>query len=179
MPGALTAQGTTSRARLSGSRPGLSTGWIRLAVAAAVVLASALVVGGLRGPSGTLAAGTRIAGVPVGGLTPKAARLLLARKSARLAYTPVDFTAGGKTFQLRPVQLGITVDWATAVASAEDQGGGVGVVRGYRRLAIRFFPSDIAPQIHSYNAAVEYEASACWRRRSTGRRVTHASPATA
>ena len=158
MPRALTAQGTTSRARLRGSRPGLATGWIPLAVAAAIVLASALVVGwAFAGSKNTLAPGTRIAGVPVGGLTPKAARQLLAHKSAQLAYTPVAFTAGGKTFELRPVQLGITVDWATAVASAQDQGDGVGIVRGYRRLAMRFFPQDIAPQVHSYNAALQYE----------------------
>jgi vancomycin resistance protein YoaR len=155
---ALSAQGTTSAARLRGGRPRLAPGWLRLAGAAIVVAGGGIVLGYVfAGSKGTLAAGTRIAGIPVGGLTPAAATQLLERRSDRLADVPVSFTAGAKSFELRPAELGVTVDWAAAVASASDKGGGFGVIRGYRRLALKLFPPDIAPHVEDYDAAVQYE----------------------
>jgi len=104
-----------------------------------------------------LAKGTRIAGIDVGGLTPKDARQLLERRSERVSRVPVVFTAAGKRFSLTPRQLGVQVDWATAVANAEKQGGGFGFVRGYRRLELEFFPQDLVPPIRTYDAALTYE----------------------
>ena len=109
------------------------------------------------GSPSKLAKGTHVAGVDVGGLTPAAARRLLEQRAAKLSTVPVTFTAGGRTFRLTPRRLGVEVDWAATVASAERTGAGFGLVRGYKRLGLEFFPADIAPQAHAYNAGVSYE----------------------
>jgi vancomycin resistance protein YoaR len=109
------------------------------------------------GSSDKLANGTRIAGVDVGGLTPAAARRLLQGRADRVSRVPVVFTAGDKRFSLTPRQLGVEVDWRTAVADAKKQGDGFGFVRGYRRLELEFFPEDLVPPIRAYDAALTYE----------------------
>jgi vancomycin resistance protein YoaR len=133
--------------------------WSRLAVLG-LVLAALVAVGlGLifAGSPDRLAAGTRIAGIDVGGLTPSSARRLLERRAARLATVPLVFTAGDRRFRLSPRQLGVRVDWAAAVTDAQRHGDGFGFVRGYRRLELQFFPEDLAPPTRAYNAAVNYE----------------------
>ena len=71
---------------------------------------------------------------------------------------PVTFVAGNRTFAITPRSMGVQVDWRTAIlAAAERQGGGFGVVRGYRRLELQLFPQNVSPPIHSYGAAVDYE----------------------
>src|SRR5579862_2725750 len=115
----------TSAARLRSGRSQLSTGWIRLGAATVVVVGGAVALGyAFAGSAQTLPAGTKIAGVPVGGLTQKQARQLLAHRSAALADVPVDFTAGGRTFAIRPATLGVTIDWAATVSSAASKGDG-------------------------------------------------------
>ena len=111
------------------------------------------------GSAGRLADGTQIAGIDVGGLSPTAARTLLERRSASLARVPIAFTAGGKRYPVTARAMGVQVDWAAAVAAADRAGSGLGVVRGYRRLALRFFPQHVVPAIRSYGAAVDYELS--------------------
>jgi vancomycin resistance protein YoaR len=109
------------------------------------------------GSPGKLADGTRIAGVDVSGLTPGQATRLLQRRSAALADVPVTFTAAGKRFRLTPRRLGVHVDWSAAVGHAERTGGGFGFVRGYRRLELQLFPSDVLPAAKAYEPGVEYE----------------------
>jgi len=129
------------------------------------VLAAGIVVGLVySGSSQKLAGGTRIAGVDVGGLTPKAARRLLEQRAARLASVPVTFRAGGRTFRLRPAELGIRVDWAGAVAAAQRNGGGLAVVRGFRRLELSLFPQDVSPRVRAYSSALDYELAKIARR---------------
>jgi vancomycin resistance protein YoaR len=132
--------------------------WPRFFLLAAI---AALITVGLglvfAGSPDKLANGTRIAGIDVGGLTPKHARQLLEHRSERVSRVPVVFTAGGKRFSLTPRQLGVEVDWATAVANARKQGDGFGFVRGYRRLELEFFPQDLVPPIRAYDAALTYE----------------------
>ncbi len=130
----------------------------RLALLAGVLGAIAVVLGLLfAGSPGKLANGTHIAGIDVGGLTPSAAVRLLERRSDRLTNVPVTFVSGTHRFRLRPRALGIQVDWRQAVKAAERQGGGFGVVRGYRRLELEFFPEDLVPPIRAYDAGVSYE----------------------
>ena len=130
----------------------------RIAWACALLLAAAVVFGLLYGGSSdTLAGGTRIAGVDVGGLTPKAARRLLEQRAARLANVPVTFTAGGRSFHVRPSKLGVHADWAGAVAAARRNGDGLAVVRGYRRLELQLFPQEVTPRVTAYDTAVDYE----------------------
>jgi len=130
----------------------------RLAWSAAALLAVVVAIGfAFAGSSSHLASGTSIAGVDVSGLTPAAARRELERRSAGLAEVPVTFTARGLTFRLRPRELGVKVDWAGAVANAQHSGGGMGIVRGYRRLGLQLFPQDVVPHVAAYGAAVDYE----------------------
>jgi vancomycin resistance protein YoaR len=125
---------------------------------AATLAVSAVVVGFVfSGSAGRLADGTRIAGIDVGGLTPQRATALLTSKEAAADASPGTFTADGKVFHLPAAELSVHSDWAAAVASAQNRGGGFGVVRGYRRLALELFPVDIAPHVDYYDAAVAYE----------------------
>ncbi|HZT15949.1 MAG TPA: VanW family protein [Gaiellaceae bacterium] len=139
--------------------PARSWAWTRIVAWSVAALAAAAVLVGVlfAGSPGRLADGTRIAGVDVGGLTPAEARARLERRAAALQNTPVVFTAGGRTFRIRPKELGVAVDWRAAVAAAERRGGGFRVVRGYRRLELQLFPADISPRVHAYGAAVTYE----------------------
>ena len=57
------------------------------------------------------------------------------------------------------------------------KGEGSSLLRGYRRLGLRFFPSDVQPYVQAYNSAVDYKV-ACSRRRSTSRTAMRASSAT-
>jgi vancomycin resistance protein YoaR len=133
---------------------------VRLAVAGGAVVTVAVVVGyAFAGASDTLASGTKIGGVDVGGMTVGNARAELERKAASLANVPVTFVVGGRTWKIRPYELGVTGDWQGAVNTARDDAGGFGFVRGYRRLALRVFPDSVKPTAHAYDAAVTYEVS--------------------
>lgn len=154
MAHAVAASSSAVRGR-SGAR---SRFWTRIAILA--LAAGVLAVGVplfFAGSAGRLADGTKIAGIDVGGLTQTAARRLLEQRSERLANVPVTFVAGGRKFPITPRAMGVEVDWGSAVSTAARQGGGFGVVRGYRRLELQFFPQDLAPPIHSYGAALDYE----------------------
>jgi vancomycin resistance protein YoaR len=150
------ASSTALRARrraLSRSRR-----WTRAGIVSLLGGVAALGVGLVfAGSPGTLADGTRVAGIDLGGLRPADAKRLLERRSAKLADVPVTFAGGGKRFRLTPRQLGVQVDWAAAVANAERHGGGFGVVRGYRRLGLQLFPSDLLPPVRAYEPGVSYE----------------------
>ena len=155
------------------------------AVAAAVAIVLGLV---FAGSPNKLADGTRIAGVDVGGLTTAKAERLLERQSQSLSRVPVPFVFGTHRFKVAPRALGVQVDWHEAVAAAERQGGGIGIVRGYRRLELQFFPADLMPSVRVYDAALSYEldllAKAVNRRHKEARlvrrglRITIASGAT-
>ncbi|HEY2326428.1 MAG TPA: VanW family protein, partial [Gaiellaceae bacterium] len=131
----------------------------RLVLGIVALLAVAAVVVGFvfAGSAGRLADGTQIAGVDVGGLTANQATGLLESRYAAAAKTPGTFTAGGKSFRIPASELSVHVDFARAVSDALNQGGGSGVVRGFRRLALKFSPISVEPSVTSYDAAVTYE----------------------
>ncbi|MDQ2983859.1 MAG: peptidoglycan binding domain-containing protein, partial [Actinomycetota bacterium] len=125
---------------------------------AAILVAIGLLVGlAFAGSEEKLASGVSIAGVDVGGLTRSEAQALLEARSKSLENVPVAFTAAGRTWRLRPKQLGVEVDWRGAVAAAEREGGGLGPLRGFRRIEVRFFGSDVAPPTRVYDPALQYE----------------------
>jgi vancomycin resistance protein YoaR len=107
------------------------------------------------GSPSRLASGVRIAGVDVGGRTPRQARSILERRADALASVPVTFRVGSRTWQLQPRHLGIRVDWRAAVDAVRRQGNGFGPLRGFRRLDLRFFGADVAPPTQVYDAALE------------------------
>jgi len=132
--------------------------WTRMAwlgvLAIALVLALGLV---FAGSADRLAAGTRVDGVDVGGLSPAAAERELAQRWERTAATPVAFTFGTHRFLISAKEIGMQVDWAAAVAAARRHGDGFGLVRGYRRLVLKLFPSDVTPSGRASDAALAYE----------------------
>jgi vancomycin resistance protein YoaR len=131
--------------------------WQRsVALAAGLVLATAALGLAFAGSPERIADGVEIAGVEVGGLTPARAERFLERRAARFANEPVTFTDGTRSWRLRPARLGIRVDWAEAVESARRQGGGLGPLRGLRRIEVRVFGSEIVPPTSVYRAALDY-----------------------
>lgn len=118
---------------------------ILLAPAIAALSLLALVGLAFAGSSDRIAAGVEIAGIDVGGLTSAQARQKLEKASAKLTWVPVEFVAKGKSFEVAPAQLGIIIDWDAAVAKARRDGDGVGPLRGFKRLEMRFFGSHIKP----------------------------------
>src|SRR6476659_9001771 len=130
--------------------------WQRAAIVAVLAALAGMVLGlAFAGSPSRLANGVRIAGVYVGGKTPRQARTILERRADALASVPVTFRVGSRTWQLQPRHLGIRVDWHAAVDAVRRQGNGFGPLRGFRRLDLRFFGADVAPPTQVYDVALE------------------------
>jgi vancomycin resistance protein YoaR len=108
------------------------------------------------GSSASLAEGTEIAGVDVGGLTTAEAVARLESRAAALEQTPVEFRAGGYRLSLSASQLGIEEDWQHAVDTAQAESDGFGPLRGFRRLHTRLFGQEIVPAVAVSNAALDF-----------------------
>ncbi len=130
--------------------------WLLAGLAGAIVLV-VLVGQVFAGSPSRLAVGVTIAGVDVGGLDAAEALARLETQASALARVPVVFTASGQRFPVEAAQLGVRVDWAGAVASAQRDGEGFGPVRGFKRLVTRFFGTEIAPATTAYAAALDYK----------------------
>jgi len=126
--------------------------------ALALIGASGLLIGLVfAGSPSKLATGVRVAGVDVGGLTPRQARALLERRARSLENEPVRFTAGSHAWNIRPAELGVEVDWRAAIRAAQKAGEGFGPFRGFRRLDVRFFGADVQPPTRVWDQALELE----------------------
>jgi vancomycin resistance protein YoaR len=151
----------------AGSAPGqrsarLIARWTLVSIALLAVLI-ALVGLAFAGSAARLADGVAIAGVDVGGLTPKEARVLLERRFDKVARVPVVFTAGGKSYPIKATTLGVEADWASALQTAAREGEGFGPVRGFRRLQARFFGAEVMPPVQAYGAALDYKLAGLTR----------------
>jgi vancomycin resistance protein YoaR len=124
-----------------------------------VVLAAGAAVFGFvfAGSPSRIAEGVRIDGVDVGGLTAGDAQAKLERRAAALAQVPITFTAAGHEWQLKPVSLGVEADWHAAAKLALDQGDGLGPLRGFRRIGVRFFGADVQPPTRVLERALQFE----------------------
>lgn len=130
---------------------------LKAALAGAVVLLVAALLGlAFAGQQHELAAGTRIAGVDVGGLSEHAAVAKLERRFARIEAKPVAFSAAGSSFSYAADQLGVQPNWRAAVSAAAHASGGFGPIRGFRRLHTRFFGAEVMPPIAVSDAALVY-----------------------
>ncbi|MDQ3824119.1 MAG: hypothetical protein M3321_12850, partial [Actinomycetota bacterium] len=138
--------------------------------AAGLILATGVLGLAFAGSPERIAAGVEIAGVEVGGMTPSQARAFLERRADRLANVPVTFTDGRREWKLRPARLGVRVDWAAAVEAARRESGGVGPLRGLRRIEVRVFGSEIVPPATVYRAALDYHLNRIGRSIGHGRR---------
>jgi vancomycin resistance protein YoaR len=131
--------------------------WQRTAILVALAALAAIALGlAFAGSPSRLADGVRIAGVDVGGKSPREAQRILAARADALAAVPVTFRVGSHTWQLEPRRLGIRVDWDAAVDSVRRQGEGFGPLRGFKRLDMRFFGADVAPPTQAYDGALRY-----------------------
>ncbi len=108
------------------------------------------------GSSRELAAGARVGGVDVGGLTQRQAVEKLDRLFAEVADDPVTFLAGEESYTFAANQLGVRPDWTGAVAAAGRAGDGFGPIRGFRRLHTRFFGAEVLPRLAVSNAALDF-----------------------
>jgi vancomycin resistance protein YoaR len=151
---AVSSSAVRGRGRARARRRRLTT---TVAGAAVVLVVGTGVAVFFAGSGGKLAPGTRIAGVAVGGLSPAEARDLLERRAAQLTDVPVTFVVGSRRFRLTPKELDVHVDWAAAVAAAQQRGDGFAPIRGFRRLRLRFSPIQISPQPGAYDAGLSYE----------------------
>ncbi len=132
--------------------------WTRIGWLGVVAVLAAIGIGVVfAGSADTLARGTRVAGVDVGGLGATQARRTLAARWQQVARTPVAFTFGSRRFAISARRLEVEPDWTAAVASAEHQGDGFGFLRGYRRLELKLFPAHVAPPARVSATALAYE----------------------
>jgi vancomycin resistance protein YoaR len=140
--------------------PARSRTWARLGIAGLVVLAAVVVVPlFFAGSKGKLAEGTRIGGIDVGGRSPSDAKAILQARAKRLEAVPVTFTAAGKRFRVTARTVGVSADWGAAVDEAMKDGGGFGIVRGYRRIGLELFPQEVVAPTRAYDAALDYKLS--------------------
>jgi vancomycin resistance protein YoaR len=105
-----------------------------------LAVAFALVYGG---SAGTIAKGVTIDGVDVGGLSTAEATRALEQHGRAALTQPIEVVADGGTFRLTAAQIGLTPDWSAAVASARREGNGFAPLRGFKRMKLRLFGSDV------------------------------------
>jgi len=122
------------------------------------LIALSLVIGVLfAGSSREIAAGVRVAGVNVAGLTPEEAAAALQKEAARAAGRNVVFTADGERFPLSPKDLDATVDWSAIAATARSRGNWPMPFRGIRRTGVRLFGAEVTPVAELYQPRLDYE----------------------
>jgi vancomycin resistance protein YoaR len=128
----------------------------RLAVVWVVVVAGVLSFGfAYEGSGDRIAAGVRVEGVDVGGLTNGEAERLLQKRFAAVAKQPLVLRAGGQRFTVTAGRLGVLPNWKRAIAEARDRTSGVAVVRGFRRLYVRVFGVDVSAHSGVYRPALD------------------------
>ncbi len=125
--------------------------------AALLLVVGALIGVAFAGSRTTLAAGSEIAGIDVGGLSVDQATALLTARAKDVERVPITFVAGGESFELSSSQLGVEANWAAAVRVAAAEGDGFGPVRGFRRLHTRIFGAEVAPALSVYTTALDYK----------------------
>ena len=69
---------------------------------------------------------------------------------------PVPVRVAGHTFRFRQADLGISVDWAGAVASARSRSDGFGPLRGFRRLYQQVFGITITPATDTHGGKLDH-----------------------
>ncbi len=136
-----------------------STNALRWLIVAAAGFAVLVVLVGVAfaGSSGTLASGTRIAGIDVGGLTENEAAQMLTAKARSVEKRALSFTAAGRSFRISASELGVRADWQAAVRQAAADGDGFGPLRGLRRLRVRLFGATVEPRLTAYPDALRFE----------------------
>jgi vancomycin resistance protein YoaR len=130
--------------------------WRLLLAILGVLFLAALAFGvAYAGSSQVVADGVYVSGLDVGGLTEQDAQAKLAARAHALATEPVVFTGGGRRWSIAPAQLAVRGDWREAAARALAAGDGSRPLRGWKRLELRLFGSDLEPQAQADRAALD------------------------
>jgi len=129
----------------------------RLAAAGVFLLGLVWLVVGIiyAGSAGIIPRGMQVAGVDVGGSTPAAAQRELERRAVALSHVPLRLRIGDRVFTVRRSATGVKPDWEAAAEAARAHGAGFGPIRGFRRIYLRAFGSDITPSAHVDRARLE------------------------
>jgi vancomycin resistance protein YoaR len=98
------------------------------------------------GSADTVADGVTVSGQDVGGLSATQAETKLAARAHTLYTEQVVFTGAGRRWSIAPAQLAVRGDWNAAAAEALDRGDGSVPLRGFERLKLRFFGSEVEPE---------------------------------
>jgi vancomycin resistance protein YoaR len=107
------------------------------------------------GSPDVIADGVRVSNLDLGGLTQQEAQAKLSARAHALSTEPVVFTAAGRKWSIAPAELAVRGDWPAAAARAVAQGDAPLPVRGWKRLELRLFGSDLEPQAQADRAALE------------------------
>ena len=132
----------------------------RLSLAGLALLALLAVIAAIvyAGSPGTIAKGVKVDGIDVGGLSASQATETLQRRSrGEPQRSPSSSSPTGTPSGSRRRDLGLTPDWAAAVAAAKSQGDGFGPLRGFRRMKIRLFGGDVSAHATYRAAALKRE----------------------
>ncbi len=92
-----------------------------------------------------IARNVMVSSVPVGGLTPGDATIAVAEYEESLRESPGVFTVNGATFQLDPVEIGLSADVPTAVAAATEARTSGGPVSRFLSWIVSFSKSEDIP----------------------------------
>ena len=107
------------------------------------------------GSADKVADGVTVSGQDVSGLSAAEAQSKLAARAHTLYTEQVVFTGAGRRWSIAPAQLAVEADWNAAAAEALDRADGPVPIRGFERLKLRFFGSDVEPPATADQGALD------------------------
>ena len=107
------------------------------------------------GSEDKVADGVTVSGQDVSGLSSAEAQAKLAARAHTLYTEQVVFTGAGHRWSIAPAQLAVEADWNAAAAEALDRADGPVPIRGFERLKLRFFGSDVEPPATADQGALD------------------------
>jgi vancomycin resistance protein YoaR len=126
-----------------------------LAVIGVLLLGVLLLGFAYSGSADKVADGVTVSGQDVSGLSAAEAQSKLAARAHTLYTEQVVFTGAGRRWSIAPAQLAVEADWNAAAAEALDRADGPVPIRGFERLKLRFFGSDVEPPATADQGALD------------------------
>ena len=126
-----------------------------LAVIGVLLLGVLLLGFAYSGSADKVADGVTVSGQDVSGLSAAEAQSKLAARAHTLYTEQVVFTGAGRRWSIAPAQLAVEADWNAAAAEALDRADGPIPIRGFERLKLRFFGSDVEPPATADQGALD------------------------
>ena len=130
--------------------------WKAVLAVMGVLLLGVLLLGfAYSGSADKVADGVTVSGQDVSGLSAAEAQSKLAARAHTLYTEQVVFTGAGRRWSIAPAQLAVEADWNAAAAEALDRADGPVPIRGFERLKLRFFGSDVEPPATADQGALD------------------------